>query len=237
MKKSEDFVFIVKVAINCHISGQVQVLYNMEMYAIDLISASFRLVATRVGTTVGDTKHTIRGKRYNYGHYFFKVTGTIERHKGTTTSTFGYIEVTSTTLVANISGANQASQDFNKTLSLDGSMSHDPDVGEGDYNGLEFTWLCKRDNEKFPENITALPVVFPQSGSTGSSGQDRGGCYGTGVGKLNARGGFPYIVDLDVDKMKGDEDYVIRLMIRKRGQTVYAIHHLRVREEIHLKIT
>lgn len=229
-------MFYATLVINCHISGQVRVVFNEEIYAIDQRSGSFSNVRTRIGTAVSDIKTTIRGKDYNYGYYFYKITGTIERHTGTTVSSFGYIEVTSTTLVANISGANQASQGFNKTLTLDGSRSHDPDVGEGDYTGLDFTWLCRRGNERFPDNITALPVVFPQSGSIGLSGQDSGGCYGTGVGKLKPRDGFPYIVDLDVDKMKGDEDYVIKMAMSKRGQTVYAIHHLRIKEEIHLAI-
>ncbi len=237
MKKSEDFVFYVKLAINCHISGQVRVVFIEEMFAIDLESGSFSKVRTRIGTAVSDIKATIRGKDYNYGYYFYKITGSIERHTGTAVSSFGYIEVTSTNLIASISGANQASQGFNTTLTLDGSLSHDPDVGEGDYTGLDFTWLCRRRNEKFPDNITGLPIVFPQSGSTGLSGQDKGGCYGTGVGKLKPRDGFPYIVDLDVDKMKGDEDYVIKMAMSKRGQTVYAVHQLRIKEEIHLKIT
>lgn len=237
MKKSEDFVFFVNIAINCPIPSHVQVLYHEEMFSIDQGSGSFRNVNNRIGTTVGNVRTTINGKRFNYGYYFYKITGSIERHTGTTVSSFGYIEITSTTLVANISGANQVSQGFNKILTLDGSLSHDPDVGEGDYTGLDFTWLCRRENEIFPNNIAALPVVSAQSESPDLSGQDGGGCYGTGVGKLKPRDGFSYIVDLGVDKMKGDEDYVIKMAMRKRGQTVYAIHHLRIKEEIHLNIT
>ena len=236
MKKSEDFVFLVEVAINCHITGQVHMLYNIEMFAIDLTSGSFRNAVIRIGTTVNDIKTTIRGNGFDYGLYLFRISGNIERRTGTMTSRFGYIEVTSTTLIANITGASQASQGFNDTLTLNGTLSHDPDVGPGNYTGLEFTWLCRRNNEKFPNNITALPFVFPRSGSTGPLGQDLGGCYGTGMGKLKPRDGIAYIVDLYVDKMKGDEDYVIKLMMRKRGQTAYAVHHARIKEEINLKL-
>lgn len=236
-KKSQDFVFFVKIAINCRRSNPVIMTYNMELYTIDLRTGFFRYVATTIGTTVGNVKTTIRGQVLNYGHYFFKFTGNIEAQPGTAVNRYGYIEVTSTTLVANITGTSQASQGLNKTLTLDGSQSHDPDVGEGVYTGIDFTWLCKRDNEKFPDDTTSLPVVLPQSGSTGfAAGQDLGGCYGTGVGKLKPRDRFPYIVDLDVDKMKGDEDYVIKLAMKKRGETVYAVHRLRIKEEIHLNI-
>ncbi|KAL9952359.1 hypothetical protein ACROYT_G039604 [Oculina patagonica] len=203
MKKSEDFVFYVKLAINCHISGQVRVVFIEEIFAIDLESGSFSKVRTRIGTAVSDIKAKISGKALQLwllllqNHWVYRKT----------------------------------------YWNSDGSLSHDPDVGEGDYTGLDFTWLCRRRNEKFPDNITGLPIVFPQSGSTSLSGQDKGGCYGTGVGKLKPRDGFPYIVDLDVDKMKGDEDYVIKMAMSKRGQTVFAVHQLRIKEEIHLKIT
>lgn len=236
MKKSEDFVFLVEVAINCHINAQVHMLYNIEFFAIDLKSGSFRNLIIRIGTTVAGIKTTIWGSGLDYGHYLFSISGHIEGQTATRTSSFGYIEVTSTNLVANISGATQASQGFNELLTLNGTLSHDPDVGPGDYTGLEFTWLCRRNNEELPSNITALPYVFPQSGSTGFLGQDLGGCYGTGMGKLKSRDGIPYIVDLDVDKMKGDEDYVINLIMRKRGLTAYAVHRVRIKDEIHLNI-
>ena len=159
--------------------------------------------------------------------------GTRQRYK---TSSFGYKEVTSTNLVANITGARRASQGLNETLILNGTLSHDPDVGPGEYTGIEFTWLCRRNNERFPNKSSALCYVCPQSGLTPPPGQDKGGCYGTGVGKLKPWDGKAYIVDLNVDKMKGDEDYVIKLIMKKRGLTTSAVHLLRIKEDIHLTI-
>lgn len=234
MKKSEDFVFIVGIKIDCRISGQVQMVYNAEMYTIDLNSGSFRRVVNKIGGAVSDVTTTVRGRGFSYGLYYFKFTGTIEGQPGFTANSFGYIEVTSTTLVVNITGASQASQGHNKTLTLDGSQSYDPDVGKGDYTGLNFTWLCKRAEEEFPDNIASLPVVLPSFRSPGSP--DRDGCYGSGVGKLKSRAGVPYIVDLDVDQMSGDQDYDIKLVMTKRGQTVTAIHRLRIKEEIRLSL-
>jgi len=236
MKKSEVFVFTAEVAINCHVAGQNQMVYKSETFAIDLISGSLRRSAIRIGTTVRYIETTIRGSDYDYGYYLFTIKGNIEGRSATKTSSFGYIEVTSTNLVANITGARRVSQGLNDTLTLNGSLSHDPDVGPGKYAGLEFTWLCRRNNEIFPKDITALPYVFPQSRSTSQIGQDVGGCYGTGVGKLKPRDGMAYIVDLNVDKMKGDQDYVIKLIMRKRGLTAYAVHLLRIKEEMQLKI-
>ena len=237
MKKSGDFVSLVKGAKNCHISGNVHLLYYSELFAIDLASGSLRNVAIQMGTAVTIIKTPINGSNIDCGHYLFMISGNIQGQPATKTSSFGYIEVTSTNLVANITGAIRACQGNNETLILNGSLSHDPDVGPGKYTGIEFTWLCRRENESFLNNITALPYVFPQSGSTSLLGQDAGGCYGTGVGKLKPRHGMAYIADLNVDKMKGDQDYVIKLIIKKKGLTCLAhAHHNVGIKEINLTI-
>ena len=46
-----------------------------------------------------------------------------------------------------------------------------------------------------------------------------------------------YIADLNVDKMKGDQDYVIKLIIKKKGLTCLAhAHHNVGIKEINLTI-
>ena len=220
----------MKVVKNCHISGQVHWISHSEWFAINLASGSFHNVKIRKGTAVADIKLPVCENNIDYGHYLFMIRGNIEGQPATNTSSFGYIEVTSTNLVANITGATRACQGNNETLILNGSLSHDPDVGPGKYTGIEFTWVCTRNNERFPNNITALTYVFPRSGSTSLLGQDRGGCYGTGVGKLKPRHGMAYIADLNVDKMKGDQYYVIKLIMKKRGLTVSAVRNVGIKE-------
>ena len=219
---------------DCGNSSQVQMPYDIDVYFINLESGSFLLDAFAKGATETDFSVRIPANLLSYGLYYFKVTGSIETVTGTVVDSFGYIEVTSTTLVVNVTGDSQASQGFNKILTLNGSHSYDPDVGKGNYTGLNFTWLCRRVEETFPDNIASLPVVLPLSGFPGS--HDLGGCYGTGIGKLRPRTGVPYVLDLDVDKMKGDQNYVVKLVITKRGQMVAAVHQLRIKKEIHLSI-
>ena len=219
---------------DCRTSSQVQMSYYIDIYFINLESGSFLLDTWTKGTTETDLSVTIKTNLFSYGLYYLKVTGSIETIAGTVVDSFAYIEVTSTMLVVNVTGDNQASQGFNKILTLNGSQSYDPDVGKGNYTGLNFTWLCRRVEETFPDNIASLPVVFPLSGFPGS--HDLGGCYGTGIGKLRPRTGLPYVLDLDVDKMKGDQNYVVKLVITKRGQMVAAVHQLRIKKEIHLSI-
>lgn len=202
------------------------------MYSIDLISGSFRKEGPlKIGSTVGDVVHTIRAQSLSYGLYYYKVTGNIERHAGTAANSFGFIAVTSTALVVNITGQMRASQGINKILALNGSQSYDPDVGKGDYTGINFTWLCRRAEEEFPNDTSSLPMLLP------GSQEDLGGCYGGGLGKIKPRTEAPYILDLDVDKMKGNQNYIIKLVMTKRGQTVSAVHGLHIREEITLNIT
>lgn len=219
---------------DCGNSSQVQMPYDIDIYFINLESGSFLLDAFEKGATETDFSVRIPANLLSYGLYYFKVTGSIETVTGTVVDSFGYIGVTSTTLVVNVTGDSQASQGFNNILTLNGSHSYDPDVGKGNYTGLNFTWLCRRVEETFPDNIASLPVVLPLSGFPGS--HDLGGCYGTGIGKLRSRTGVPYVLDLDVDKMKGDQNYVVKLVITKGGQMVAAVHQLRIKKEIHLSI-
>ena len=137
MKKSEDFVFLVKVVKNCHISGQVHWLYKSERFAINLASGSFHNVAIQIGTAVADIKTLINGNNIDYGHYLFKISGNIEGQPATKTSSFGYIEVTSTNLVANIIGARQASQGKNETLILNGSLGQESTLGSSSRGFVE----------------------------------------------------------------------------------------------------
>ena len=237
INKSEDLTVPIKAHIDCPVQGKpgkVQVLYTIASYVVDLTSASFRRVKTNIGTLVSDFNWTIRGREMNYGLYYLKLTANIEKQAGTLVSRFGFLEVSSTPLVAKIEGKTEASQGFSQMLTLNGSRSYDPDVGPGDYSGLSFTWLCRKKNEKFPDDIASLPVVTPVSGSP--SADVHGGCYGTGIGKLKARVGIPYLVDLDVDDMEGGEDYVVKLVLTKSRQTSGAIHSVRIQDAIDLSI-
>lgn len=236
MKKSEDFVFSAKVESNCRLSRLTSKVHiETDIYAINMLSGYFTHKRKGVFYPNADSvKQTIPSKTLDYGHYFMKIIGISDNRRKV--SSFGYIEVTSTMLVANISGASRASQGLNKKLTLNGSKSYDPDVGQGVYTGMNFTWLCRKESEVFPDDVTTLPEVYPPAGSTLPPKSDREGCYGTGLGKLGSRNGFPYILDLDVDKMEGDEDYVIKLDVRKKGLIDFTLHRLRVIEEIRLKI-
>lgn len=234
IKKLDDFMITTGVATHCRNSSQVQLVYDIQIYAIEENTAAFKRVRWTIGTSAGgDLVYIIYARSLDYGLYYYKLTGIIEIQIGTSANSFGYIEITSSALIVNITGDRIASQGFNKTLTLNGSLSHDPDIGKGDHQGLNFTWLCRRDEENFP-NDTNVPVVL--SLPIFSKRGDRGGCYGSGVGRLLSRPGFPYILDLDLDKMKGNQNYVIKLVLSRGKQIASAIHRLRIKKEINVEI-
>lgn len=156
--------------------------------------------------------------------------------KGTENNDIGFFEITYSRLIADISGKFFFSQGLHQMATLSGASSYDPDVGQGDYTGMNFTWACKRKNEMFPDNLTSLPVVTPPRKNYDSLEIDNGGCYGNGMGRLAPKQGLEYLVELDVDKMKGNEEFDIQLLVTKGERNSSASHRLRVKKEINLFI-
>ena len=101
-------------------------------------------------------------------------------------SSFGYLRVENSKLVAEIAGGTFVSLGYGMPITLDGSGSYDPDVGKGLYTGMVFTWLCRKTNETY-ENHVYLPYTnLSVIRNDGDGSSDKGGCFGTGVGKLNS---------------------------------------------------
>lgn len=93
-------------------------------------------------------------------------------------------------------------------------------------------WLCRRPNETFPSDPTKLPLVSPND----AHGLDYGGCYGSGVGRLESTKEHQYVVGLDVDKMKGNTKYVVALVVKKQERATWSEQWLYVKEEIDISL-
>lgn len=74
---------------------------------------------------------------------------------------------------------------------------------------MNFMWFCWKESEVFLDDVVIFFEVFFFVGLIFLLKRNCEGCYGIGMGKLRLRNGFLYIFDLDIDKMEGDEDYVI----------------------------
>lgn len=124
-----------------------------------------------------------------------------------TGSSLGFFDITKSSLIADISGGNRVTRGKGSIIKLDGSLSRDPDVDPGDLSSMQFTWLCKKRQESFPNvSVASIPVITP------SSGPGRGGCFGTGVGKLSSS---DVKVDLVTSGMVVGEFYDVKLIVKK----------------------
>lgn len=62
---------------------------------------------------------------------------------------YGFIEVIAAPLRAIIDGGSSVRWGSVQTVTVDGSLSYDGDVGPGNYTGLTFTWSCHDQKENF----------------------------------------------------------------------------------------
>lgn len=62
---------------------------------------------------------------------------------------YGFIEVIAAPLRAIIDGGSSVLWGSVQTVTVDGSLSYDGDVGPGNYTGLTFTWSCHDQKENF----------------------------------------------------------------------------------------
>ena len=124
-----------------------------------------------------------------------------------TSSALGFFMITKSPLIAGILGGNKVMRGKGSVITLDGSASSDPDVEPGNHSSMQFTWLCKKQQEHFPNgSLSSLPVV------TLSTGPGSGGCFGTGVGKLSSSA---KVVQLDTSQTVAGESYDVKLIVKK----------------------
>lgn len=142
-----------------------------------------------------------------YGLYFVDFRAAFASKPLVITSTLGFFNVTKSPLIADILGGNKVTRGKGSVITLDGTASSDPDVEPGDHSSMQFTWLCKQQQESFPNgSLASIPVV------TASSGPGSGGCFGTGVGKLSSN---EIEVKLDTSQMVVGESYDVKLIVTK----------------------
>ena len=123
----------------------------------------------------------------------------------------GYIIIRPSPLVARISGETEITRGNKQIITLNGSQSYDPHVGHGARETLKFFWLCKRSDEIFPNenpnDIQIAPILLNHSG------ESQGGCFGTGIGRLEFK---EPIITLNASVIDNtSETYVFKLIVTK----------------------
>ena len=108
---------------------------------------------------------------------------------------YGFMEMSPSPPVALIAGGPEVSRKRNSLIPLNGSLSRHVDLGLGNYDGMTFSWSCKRKGEQFYEvNASSYSI----------------GCFGTGKQALQDTG---RIVLLDTSPMQVNQFYDIKLTV------------------------
>ena len=159
-------------------------------------------------------------RAYNYSDLYQVLLKVQMPNNKLTKEARGYFKIVKSSLRAGISGGAAVTRPMNTNITLDGSSSRDPDVDPGDHSSMQFTWLCKRPFESFPTGPTAnMPIVTPQSGP------GDGGCFGTGVGRLDSNN---ITVLLDVSNMYTFWSYDVKLIVEKDERQASTIQELNI---------
>ena len=147
----------------------------------------------------------------DYGTYYVDFRAAFTSNPKMFGSTLGFFTIEKSPLRAKISGGNTVTKGKGKTITLNGSLSQDPDVEPGNITSMNFTWLCKKRNESFPNLSFPIRVVSLTRGP-GQGGGGGGGCFGTGVGRLSSNRA---VVNLSTIAMNVGEFYDIKLIVQK----------------------
>lgn len=123
----------------------------------------------------------------------------------------GFILMRLPPLVAIISGETEITKGDTQMIVLNGSESFDPHVGPGHQELLMFHWLCRRAGEEFPsEHPLEIKVV---SRPLNPPKPSRGGCFGTGVGRLDSNEPL-FVLNASVLE-SSNATYVFKLIVTK----------------------
>ncbi|WAQ96807.1 AGRE1-like protein [Mya arenaria] len=103
---------------------------------------------------------------------------------------YTFLQVSPSPLVAAIKGGSARSVSYSKVIKIDGmSMSSDPDNPVGSKAHLQYEWWCRQEHEQFDET-SPITIYIPSIEERKNSSDDSlGGCFGTGVGKINVTSG------------------------------------------------
>ena len=181
--------------LNC--SSSQTLLFKWYLVKYSENSGGNTIVERRILLDTKSNEWNLPRRQFDYGRYFVDLRVAVASRPLVTSSALGFFMITKSPLVADILGGNKVTRGKGNVITLDGSASSDPDVGPGNHSSMQFTWLCKKQQESF---VTLLS-------SSGS-----GGCFGTGVGKLSSSA---KVAQLDTSQMVVGESYDIKLVVIK----------------------
>ena len=203
--RSNDFIVQGNVMnANCNSSNTLLFKWFLTSYSVNKAGET-KIKETTLNVT--GTQWNLPKRTLDYGAYYVDFRAAFTSNPKMFGSTLGFFTIEKSPLRAKISGGNTVTRGKGKTITLNGSLSQDPDVEPGNISSMNFTWLCKKRNESFPNLSVPIPIVS----FTPGPGQG-GGCFGTGVGRLSSN---TAVVNLPKGAMNVNEFYDIKLRVQK----------------------
>ena len=204
--RSKDFIVQTNVMkSSCTFSQTLIFAWYLNQYDVDHLGNIY--IKTIIILDSKRAEWNLQKRQLDYGKYFVTVKVAFTSQPRITSTALGFFDIIKSPLTADISGGNKVTRGKQSAITLDGSLSKDPDVEPGDHSSMQFIWLCKRRQETFPTDpIASFPVITP------SSGPGSGGCFGTGVGKLSSS---DIKVTLETGAMMVGELYDVKLIVKK----------------------
>ena len=204
--RSNDFIVQGNVLkASCNSSNTLLFKWVLTSYSVNAAGETKMKETTLLDGT--GTQWNLAKRTLDYGTYYVDFKAAFASNLKMFRSTQGFFTIVKSPLRAKISGGNTVTRGKGKTITLNGSLSQDPDVEPGNITSMKFTWLCKKPNESFPNLSFPIPVVSLTAGP----GQG-GGCFGTGVGRLSSN---TAVVNLSTIAMNVGEFYDIKLIVQK----------------------
>ena len=205
--RSNDFIVQGNVLnASCNSSNTLLFKWFLTSYSVNKAGET-KIKETTLRNATG-TQWNLPKRVLDYGAYYVDFRAAFTSNPKLFGSTLGFFTIVKSPLRAKISGGNTVTRGKGKTITLNGSLSQDPDVEPGNIISMNFTWLCKKRNESFPNLSVPIPVVS----FTPGPGQGGGGCFGIGVRRLSSN---TAVVKLPTSAMNVDELYDIKLIVQK----------------------
>ena len=207
--RSNDFIVQGNV-LNASCNSSNTLLFKWFLTSYSVNEAGETKIKETTLLNVTGTQWNLPKRVLDYSAYYVDFRAAFTSNPKMFGSTLGFFTIEKSPLRAKISGGNTVTRGKGKTITLSGSLSQDPDVEPGNITSMNFTWLCKKRNESFPNLSFPIPVVSLTLGP--GQGGGGGGCFGTGVGRLSSN---TAVVNLSTSAMNVGEFYDIKLIVQK----------------------
>ncbi|XP_068717189.1 polycystin-1-like protein 2 [Montipora capricornis] len=207
--RSKDFIVQGNVTkVMCDSSNKLLFQWSLSRYKVN--DSGETVIAWTILLDTKTTEWNLQKRQLGYGKYFVDFRAAFASNPYLIGSARGFFKIVQSPLRAEISGGNSVTRGNGSIITLDGASSQDPDTAPGDITSMDFTWLCKERQESFPTGpIESIPVVSL------SSGNETGGCFGTGIGKLSSN---LAVVNLTTSAMDVGKSYDVKLIVQKDGR-------------------